>query len=64
MRKILESAKAIAALVGAILTSVIMTLPDVPLWLAVVSSVVTAIAVYVIPNAEKAVEDSGDHAAE
>ena len=65
MSKILEAlkyAKAIAALIGAVLTSVIVTLPEVPLWLAVVSSIVTAVAVYAIPNASA--DAQGEHVAE
>lgn len=62
MTKILEYAKGIAALVGAVLTSVIVVLPEVPLWLAVVSSIVTAVAVYAIPNAQPDVQ--GEHVAE
>lgn len=60
----LKYAKTIAALVGAVLTSVIVTLPEVPVWLAVVSSIVTAIAVYVIPNATGDSGDAGEHVAE
>lgn len=50
MRKVLAYAKALAGFVGAILTSVIVMLPEIPLWLAIVSAVVTAVAVYVVPN--------------
>lgn len=63
MYKILQYAKAIAALIGAVLTSVIVILPEVPLWLAIVSAVVTAVAVYAIPNAS--LDDApGKHVAE
>ena len=61
MLKALEYAKAIAALLGAILTSVIVVLPEVPMWLAIVSAIVTAVAVYAVPNADPA---QGEHVAE
>lgn len=65
MKQILAYAKAIAALLGAVLTSVIVILPEVPLWLAIVSAVVTAVAVYVVPNASLEVDDTpGEHVAE
>lgn len=63
MYKILEYAKSIAALLGAVLTSIIVILPEVPLWLAIVSAVVTAVAVYAIPNASPA-DAQGEHVAE
>ena len=62
MYKILEYAKSIAALLGAVLTSIIVILPEVPLWLAIVSAVVTAVAVYAIPNASP--DAQGEHVAE
>lgn len=62
MREILTYAKSIAALLGAVLTSVIVILPEVPLWLAIVSAVVTAVAVYAIPNASG--DAGGEHVAE
>lgn len=48
---IFQYAKTIAALIGAVLTSVSAVLPVVPLWLTVVLAVATAIAVFVVPNA-------------
>lgn len=50
MDAILERVKGIAGLISFILTSVFIVLPDVPLWLAVASAAIGAIAVYVIPN--------------
>lgn len=55
MNKFLATAKAWAALVGAILTALVGTLtPDDPGFrvLTIVLAVVTALAVYRIPNAE------------
>lgn len=63
-RKLFEYAKAIAALLGAVLTSVIVTLPEVPLWLAIVSAAVTAVAVYVVPNAVPEDDTTGKHVLE
>lgn len=48
---IFQYAKTIAALIGAVLTSVSAALPEVPLWLTVTLAVVTAVAVFVVPNA-------------
>lgn len=48
--KALAYAKALAALLGAVLTSVMVVLPEVPLWLVVVTTVATAVAVYTVPN--------------
>lgn len=45
-------AKFVVGLVGAIVTSVLAVTPDPPSWLVVVSSVVTAVAVYVVPNTD------------
>lgn len=59
--KILEYAKSIAALLGAVLTSVIVVLPEVPLWLAIASAAITAVAVYAVPNADP---EEGKHVAE
>lgn len=54
MESILVYAKGLAASVGSILTAIIVGLPaigvEVPQWLAIVSVVVTAVAVVVIPN--------------
>ena len=52
MRKILEYAKAIAALVGAIVTSLLAILPAAEYrWLAILGVIATAVATYGIPNA-------------
>lgn len=59
MTKVLESAKAIAALIGSIATTLLAVVgPDDP-WarvLTIVLAVATPIATYVIPNAERVVE--------
>jgi hypothetical protein len=62
--EVLRYAKFIAAAVGGILTSVIVTLPVVPDWLAIVSAVVTAVAVLAIPNLTGADDSPGEHVAE
>lgn len=51
MNKFFQYAKAIAGLIGAVLTSVAAAIPDAPLWLVVALSVASAIAVYAVPNA-------------
>jgi len=50
MKNILQYAKTIAALVGAVFTSVAATIPDAPLWVTITIAVATAIAVFAIPN--------------
>lgn len=54
MDKILEYAKGLAASIGGALTAVLVGLPlidvEVPKWLAIVSLVITSVAVIVIPN--------------
>lgn len=51
MRRALEYAKAIAALVGSILTALAGIFPPAEYkWLAVLTVVATAVATYVIPN--------------
>lgn len=62
--EVLKYAKFIAAAIGGILTNVIVALPVVPDWLAIVSSVVTAIAVLVIPNLTTDDNVPGEHEAE
>lgn len=55
------AAKAWVGLIGAVLVAVVATLgTDTPRWLAVVVAVVTAIGVYLTPNAAPA--DNGDGA--
>jgi anaerobic C4-dicarboxylate transporter len=52
---VLQSAKAYAALIGAVLTALVGTLtPDDPAYrvLTIVLAVVTALAVYRVPNAD------------
>lgn len=46
---ILASAKAYAALIGAVLTALIGA-TDVPSWVPVVAAVCTAVATYAVPN--------------
>ena len=51
MRRALEYAKAIAALVGSIVTALLAVLPAAEYrWLAVAGVVATAVATYAIPN--------------
>lgn len=50
MNKIFQYAKTIAALIGAILTSVSAVIPDAPLWLTVALAIATAVSVFVVPN--------------
>lgn len=51
MRKVLEYAKAIAALVGSVVTSLLAILPpDQYKWLAIVGIIATVVATYRIPN--------------
>ena len=51
MRKILAYSKAIAALVGAIVTDLLATLPpDQFKWLAVIGVIATAITTFAVPN--------------
>lgn len=53
--------KFVVSVVGAVVTSLLAVLPQPPHWLVVVSSVLTALAVYVVPNNE--VAPSGTEAA-
>lgn len=50
MLRIAQYAKFIAALVGAILTSVASVLPVVPQWVTITLAIASAVAVFVIPN--------------
>lgn len=43
-------AKFVVGVVGAVVTTLLQVLPQPPDWLVIVSSVVTALAVYVVPN--------------
>ena len=52
--KIAPYLKFAVGLAGAIVTSLLVALPQPPHWLAIVSSVVTAVSVYFVPN------DNGD----
>lgn len=55
MQKIKEAAKMIAALVGALVTAGSTLIPaDWSPWLGLVLAVLTAVATYVIPNAQPA----------
>ena len=57
--KILASAKAIAAFVGAALTAVVALNPDnTPTWVAPLLAVLTAIATYAIPNTPSVADPS------
>jgi len=51
MENILQYAKTIAAFLGAVLTSVSAVIPDAPLWLTITLAVLSAVAVFAIPNA-------------
>lgn len=44
-------AKFVVGILGAIVTTLLEVLPQPPDWLVIVSSVLTAVAVYVVPNA-------------
>lgn len=48
---ILRSAKAYAALIGAVLTALLASGLVLPSWLGAVAAVCTAVATYAIPNA-------------
>ena len=51
MRRALEYAKAIAALIGSILTALLGILPAAEYkWLSIASAIATAVATYAIPN--------------
>lgn len=59
--RILASAKAVAGLLGAILTSVLATVPaDGQLfkWLSLASAIATGIAVYTVPNTPRQTPDA------
>lgn len=45
-----QYAKFVVGLAGAIVTSLLAVLPQPPHWLVIISSVVTALVVYVVPN--------------
>ena len=66
MTNILQYAKTIAALLGAILTSVSASLPEVPLWVTITLAIASAVAVFVVPNevTEKQREELAKHALE
>lgn len=48
--ELLRAAKFWVALAGAVVTSVIASVPVAPTWLAVLSAVLTAVGVYLTPN--------------
>lgn len=48
--RVAQYAKFIAALIGAVLTSVSAVLPEVPLWLTISLAVASAVAVFAVPN--------------
>lgn len=51
MRRLLEYAKAIAALVGSVVTSLLAVLPPAEYrWLSIVGVIATTVATWVIPN--------------
>jgi len=52
-KAVLPYAKAWIALLGVIASSVVIGWDDAPKWLVVVSSVLTAVGVYLTPNAEE-----------
>lgn len=52
MKKILQYAKAIAALIGSVVTALLAVLPPAEFrWLAIVGVVATTVATWAIPNA-------------
>lgn len=51
MGNILQYTKTLAALIGAVLTSVSAVLPVVPVWVTIVLAVASAVAVFAFPNA-------------
>jgi hypothetical protein len=51
MTNILQYAKTIAALLGAILTSVSASIPETPLWVTIALAIASAVAVFAVPNA-------------
>ena len=50
MKDILVYAKAIAALLGAIVTAVLGVIPESPQWLVIVGVVFTVVATWAVPN--------------
>lgn len=65
MYPILSKAKAIAALVGAVVTAVLGVVPSEEYrWLVIVGVVATAIATYQIPNVDDFADDNIDPAEE
>jgi len=55
----LGTAKAYAALIGAVLTAVVGTMDAAPQWLTVAVAVCTAVATYTVPNFDL-IEDESD----
>ena len=53
----LKAAKFWIALFGAVVTSIIATVPDAPAWLAATSAVLTAVGVYLTPNQTLTIDD-------
>lgn len=51
-------AKAMYALLGTIVSTLLVTLPAAPHWLVIVSSVLSAVAVYFAPNVPKSAPKS------
>lgn len=61
LRKIQETAKAIVALVGAVLTAGVFVLPDdVQVYVGLGVAILTAIGTYAIPNADPTRPAKGD----
>lgn len=60
-RKIQESAKAIVALVGAVLAAGVFVLPeDAQVWVGLAVAILTAVSTYAVPNADPARPGKGD----
>lgn len=60
-----QAAKFWVGLVGAVLAAVVASAPDAPQWVGIALAVVTALGVYVTPNATPPADDDpvveGDH---
>jgi hypothetical protein len=59
-----QAAKFWVGLVGAVLAAVVASMPDAPRAVGIVLAVVTALGVYVTPNAPAAISDGDPEAGE
>lgn len=55
-----KAAKFWVSLVGLIVTTVVASVPESPLWLKAASAVLSAVAVFLVPNEPADADEGGD----